>query len=449
MNDSPRFSLLSRCRNLLLRLRQRSALGAAVLAVLVLLGLGGWLAARHLGAWRHYRAGEEALARRNFAEARADAGACLAVWPRSWAAHLLAVRAARRAGDLDGAEAELAACQELRPGPAEETTLEWALLHAQRGGLAPVEEYLRGRLDDSPDDAVPIWEVPSAELMRLRRLPEAQRYLDAWLQARPDDRDALTRRGWVKEHLLDYAAALADYERALDLAPDDDPVRLRVAELLEHQTRLPEALGQYEAVRGRRPDDPAALLGVVRCLRQLGRADEARQQLDVLLAAHQENAPLLHERGRLALDAGQAAEAEPWLRRAAARGPRDREVNYSLYRCLLRLGKTQEALAVSGRLEEIREDEARMRRLMPQVLRRPDDGDLRREIGLIFLRNGYTDDGVCWLQTAVEVDPGNRQAHLVLAEHYEKTGQADLAARHRALAQRAGRQEGGGGPAGR
>ncbi len=441
--------MLSRCQRLFSRLRQRPGLGAAALALLLLVGLGAGLASRHLGAWRHYRAGEAALARGDFAQARSDAAACLAVWPRSYAARLLAVRAARRAGDLDGAEHELAACQELRPEPTEETTLEWALLRAQRGGLASVEEYLRGRLDEGPADPIPILEVLTAELMRLRRLPEAQHYLDSWLQARSDDRDALTRRGWVKEHLFDRSAALADYRRALELAPADDDVRLRVAELLGQQMHLPEALREYEAVRGRRPQDPEVLLGVVRCLRQLGRADEARRQLEALLAARPEDAQLLHERGRLALDAGQPAEAETWLRRAADLAPHDHEVTYSLYRCLLRLGKTDEARPVSERLKQMEDDTARVRQLMPEVLRHPDDGDLRREIGVIFLRNGFTADGVCWLQTAVEVDPNNQRACLALADHYERSGQPDLAARYRALARQPGRTGAGNGQPGR
>jgi Tfp pilus assembly protein PilF len=72
-----------------------------------------------------------------------------------------------------------------------------------------------------------------------------------------------------------------------------------------------------------------------------------------------------------------------------------------------------------------------MGELMQQVLKTPRSAPLRHEIGALFLRNGFTEDGLSWLRTALEQDPAYRPAHQALAEHYQRTGQPDKAERHR------------------
>jgi Tfp pilus assembly protein PilF len=406
------------------------------LAVLALLG-GGALAGRQWWALAQLDAARLALDRRDHAEAERRLDACLRIRPEDAEAHFLACRAARLAGSLDAADEHLRACQR-RQGVTPQNALEWTLIQAQRDGLGEWESDLRARLERDDPDAVWILDVFTARLMHDRRLIEARRSLDQWLQRRPDEVVALVRRGWVAEHLIDRHAALADYRRALELDPGDDNVRLRVAEILEQTQRADEAVGQFEDLRRRRPDDPAVLLGLVRCRHQVGQEAEARRILDELLIRRPDDPQVMGERGRLALAAGDGAEAERWLRRAAEREPHDRQINYGLYECLSRLGKTDEARAVNDRLKRLEEDERRMGEITRAVLRRPHDAGLRYEGGMIFLRNGFTEDGVDWLQTALREDPGHRPARLALAEYYEQHGQPDLAARQRELARPAG-----------
>jgi tetratricopeptide (TPR) repeat protein len=426
--------VVARCRQLLVWLRRHPGRVLAAFALLVLLGLGGYYAARQVRAGQHYRAAEQALDRRDYRQAARDLDACLQVWPDDAAARFLAGRAARLAGEFDRAEEHLRACQR-RQGVTRENSLEWALLQAQRDGLNDWEDDLRSRLAQDDPDALWILDVLTGQLLHSRRLLEARGYLDQWLQRRPDDPLPLVRRGWVAEHLFDDGAALADYQRALAVNPADDNVRLRVAEILERTRYGDEALAHYEDLRRRQPDNPDVLLGLVRCRHQLGQEAEARQLLDALAAEHPDDTRVLAERGRLALAAGDAAEAERWLRRAAERAPHDRQINYGLYEALHRLGKTEEARQVNDRLKRLEEDEQRMAKIAREILRRPHDAGLRYEGGMIFLRNGLTEDGLDWLHTALQEDPGHRPTHLALAEYYEQHGRADLAARHRALAQ--------------
>ena len=56
---------------------------------------------------------------------------------------------------------------------------------------------------------------------------------------------------------------------------------------------------------------------------------------------------------------------------------------------------------------------------------------LRYEAGMIFLRNGFTQDGLHWLSTALDVDPNHRPTHQALADHFQRTGEQARARQHR------------------
>src|SRR5262249_32967724 len=147
--------------------------------------------------------------------------ACLEVWPGSPSTHLLAARTARRAGRLDEAVDHLYTGEKLGAS-AEAVALEWDLLRAQRGDLADVEKRLRACLRQDHPDRFLILEVLTWQMIKEHRLPEAQALLDRWLKDRPDDREALVRYGWVREHLFDFEGAIRAYRRALDLDPARD-----------------------------------------------------------------------------------------------------------------------------------------------------------------------------------------------------------------------------------
>jgi tetratricopeptide (TPR) repeat protein len=429
--------VLSRFRKLVGAVCHRPGRLLGVLAALVLLGLAAYPCARYLGAWRHYDLGARALERGDAGQARVELEACLQVWPKDARVRLLAVRAARRAGALDEAEQHLAACQEVG-GVTEETTLEWALLRAQRGEFPQVESYLRARAEDGRVDPLPVLEGLTTELMRARRLPDAEHYLDRWLELKPDDPVALVRRGWVAEHLLHDSEAAQYYLHALAVTPDNDNVRLRLAEIQERTGYGREAAANFQRLRERRPDDPAVLLGLARCYRRLGRPEEARQLLDALLANHPQHAQALCERGRLALEGGEADEAEALLRKAAGQDPHDRQIVYTFSRCLEQLGKKDEARACMDRLGQIETDERRMRDLMEALAKRPQEAPLLYEMGVIFLRNGFKDDGVSWLIAASQADPAHRPTRRALAEYYEQNGQPELAAQQRRVLEQLG-----------
>jgi tetratricopeptide (TPR) repeat protein len=396
-------------------------------------GAAAYRAGWHVWADRHWRAVPPALERRDFAAARAHLALCLRVWPDSAETHLLAARAARRAGAYDDAGQHLDACQRLGGDPTA-LALERTLLAAQQGDLAGGETFLLACLDQDLPDGVLILEALAQGYMKAYRMPDARRCLERWLERRPDDLQALLWHGWVMEHLSRYPEALADYRRAITLAPTNEHARLSLGDVLLFFNQPQEALEHFEYLRQHAAPSAAVLLGLARCRSGMGQTEEARQLLDRLLADYPAQPQVLSERGKLALQAGQPAEAEPWLRQAAALLPHDLRTTYALYQCLEQCGKREEARDYLVRAERIRADLRRLHEVMEKMAAAPRDLALRCEAGQLFLRNGEDKEGLRWLASVLQEDPEHRPAHAALADYYERAGDPTRAARHRRLA---------------
>jgi tetratricopeptide (TPR) repeat protein len=403
--------------------------------LLALISAGATLASWHLAAWQDYRAAMQAIERRDFAEARARLERCLAVWPHSAEVHLLAARTARRAGAYDDAEKHLKECQRL-DWPMEEVRLERDLIRAQRGDVSDVEKHLMFFAEHGHPDALLILEALCQGYLKTYRLTHASRCLELWLQKRPDDVQALLWRAEVAQLRSSNQEALADCRRAVELAPEHDKARLRLAQLLVTENLPAEAIPHFERLRQRQPENTEVLLGLARCRRLLGEPEEAGQLLDQLLQITPEDVGALGERGRVCLEKREPARAERWLRMAVNRAPYDRDMVYALYLCLQQSGKAQEAEEYRANLKEIESQLNRLREVTRRITETPHDPALRHEAGVIFLKSGQNKEGLRWLYSALQEEPGYQPTHQVLADYYEKTGDKEKAIWHRRQAEK-------------
>jgi tetratricopeptide (TPR) repeat protein len=404
----------SRWRRLAAALGRRpraTALGALTLG---LFALGGVLAVPHVRALYHARAAERAIQRWDFDEARTHLGVCLDVWPDSAPTRFLAARTARRAGRFDEAERHLKRFQS-QNGTSRQTALEWAMLKVQRGELDDAEGYLRATVGPDDPDAPLVLEALAHGFLLTERLPELLEATDLWLQVRPGDTHALYYRGRGWERLARRREAADAYRQALTADAENADARLRLAELLLADGQdAAEARGHFERLRGRRPADPAAGLGLARCEKALGRPAAARDLLDALLADHPDHAQALAERGRLALDEGDAPGAAARLRRAVALAPDDREALHALIRSLWVQDKQDEAQALEPVLKELTADLSRHQEIILAVAKDPRNPALRTEAGKLCLRHGRRDEGLRWLVTALQIDPSYGPARAAL-----------------------------------
>lgn len=397
-----------------MRDRRRRLAGLAVGAVALL--AGGGVAGCYALARHHAGAGEQALARREFAEARRRAELALRFWPWQAPAHLLAARAARGEGRLAEAEAHLDEA-ERRGASAEDVTLEGYLLELRRGNLAPgLERVLRHRVEAGHPRGGEILEALGEAYLHSYRLGEAMDCAERWVAREPDSGHALYFRGLVREGLQGLSEAGDDYRRALDLDPDNGRVRLRLAEWCLARSQPREAAEHFRALAGRGGPGAECRLGLARAHLQLAEYDRAEALLDELLA--EEGAPALAilERARLAQARRRPDEAERYYRRALQRDPSSAEACRALATLLKRRGKEDEAARFLQQADEIEAALARLQGLLEQLGKHPDDVAARYEAAMICLRHGQKQEARRWLLSVLRLRPDHRASREALAK---------------------------------
>jgi len=364
----------------------------------------------------HFGAAQAAYERFDLEQARSELDRCLRLWPRSYRAHLLAARTARRLHADDQAEQHLAAC-ELLEGDTAAVGLESVLLQAQRGRLATSEEHLQQLIAADGPDCPLILEALAEGYFKLFQSPRALEALEQLLERQPANHLAYLLRGKVWEFLKQEEFALSDYERAVELMPKSDEARLRLAAMLTQVGKIREAAAHFDCLRKRQPDNLIVAVGLAHCLHDLADLDEAQQILDSVLAAHPDHVPALVERGRIAIRRAELDNAEAWLQKAVKLAPLDSEAHLVLYGCLQAERKREDADRVLAVLKKLNTNNSRLETLMSKVLETPRDLSLHGEIGSLLLQSGRVEEGVRWLERALRQDPGNARARAALLEH--------------------------------
>jgi tetratricopeptide (TPR) repeat protein len=410
-----------------------------VLLIVLLLGVAGFgltIGGRYAWAWHYHRRAEQAIAAGKFEEAVANLELCLRIWTTDGETHFLAGRTARRNNDYQTAEKHLKRAQELG-WVKEQLQLEYALLRAQREISADIESYLQECIQKEHPDSIYIFEAQAQGYLAMYQLAAALMALERWLQREPDNVRALTWRANARESVHMEDEAMADYRKVLILDPTRDEARQRLAELtLRHKSDYQTAAKLFEQLRERQADNPTLLLGLARAYRGLRRREDSRQLLDQILLNDPREAPALSERGRLALDTEQYAEAEDYFRRSLQIDPSDSDTIADLIAALRERGKTGEAKEWEKRLERLKADKERFFHIQSEMFERPRDPNLHCEAGEIMHRNGHEKEALRWFGLALQLDPTHRATHRALAQLFEQQGNTELARQHRLLAGR-------------
>lgn len=359
---------------------------------------------------------------------------CLTVWPKVELVRRLASRASRQAGDLVDADVQIREAQRLKRGTSDEIAFEWALLQATDGNVRDVEDYLQKHADSHPEDAGLVWEALTEGYLRNFRILDAMACVQHWLTGSPDNVRALELRGRTFVVGKGVKRGSDDYRRVLELDPSRDQTRLLFIRALLDLGGYGEAVPHLELLMKSRPDDTEAPVLLARCFNMLDRKAEARRLLEEVVAKHPDDALALRTLGQFALSEGQASAAEGYLRKAAAGLPNDYTANWFLYESLRQQGKPDAAAQLKV-AEQVRDRSERIGELRSRKMaEQPLEPGLQVEMALLLMRSGQTETAVGWLQSALLLDPNFKPAHAALAEHYSKTGRADLAEQHRRLA---------------
>jgi predicted Zn-dependent protease len=402
--------------------RRRRAWAAAALLALAAAGLAP--AVPQARAWYHLRAARLELRRYHNRQAVLHLQACLRAWPADPEVLLLAARSARRAGAYDEARALLDKAQRVR-GLDDALVLERTLLAAERDCDEAVVTRCWRDVEQGHPEAPLLLEALARGYLRQFRLREARMCLDRWLEAQPDNPQALCLDG---QFHLDYeralSAAVESYRRAVAADPEHEEARIGLAIALLQSKSYEEAAGHLDYLWQRQPDNLRVAAGLAECRLALGDREAAERLVARLLAERPDYAPALAVRGRLELEAGQYAEAEATLRRAVAADPADNHSRYSLILCLHHSGQEAEARDHKAQLARREANLKRFNEIVTQELgRRPNDPVLPYELGRLLLESGIRDEGLRWLHNALRLDPRYEPARKLLAEQFQKGGQ--------------------------
>jgi predicted Zn-dependent protease len=306
----------------------------------------------------------------------------------------------------------------------------------QQGALTrPTEVQLRAYIEQGHPESLQILEALSVGCLASYRFGAADSYLSKWIELAPDDFQAHVWRSMAKERLDDAPGARADAQQAAALAPNSFAAQLRLGQVLLQSTDYQAAEKVYERLWERHPHDPLVAMGLAQAKVKLNpQGGEAARILDDLVARYPDDPPVLLERGRLALQLGEADRAERWLRKAVGFVPWEYESQYALLQALRQQRKLADAAVVEKTVRRLEEVGHRLHELNDEFKRQPEDLSVHCAIAQIYLDEGNSKEAINWLQAALKLDSHHPLANQLLAAYYEKIGEPGKAVRYRQAA---------------
>ena len=416
------------------RIRGRRSL----LILFTLLGAGGlafvghwqWDRSRARNAWDE---ADRALARRDLPAAAAHLDRYMAQRPEDPAGWFRAARTARRRGEFADAKRFLAEYERLG-GAVDAIRLERDLLLVQQGVIGEADVRLRATVGPDHPDVRFVLEALARGYVVAERWADARQACELWRAVEPDAPGAWLLAGWVSERMVQTEQAAEFYRRALELAPDDRDARVAFARVQVRQRNPAAAVPHFERVLARDPDDAEALLGLAECRIEAGHLPDAVPLIDRVLTRDPNSNLAMSLRGRAALEGGDPAGAEGWLRRAVAAQPGDAEALHHLVLALRAQRKDPEADRLQQRLEALQKDLRRLAELMRMIGPHLADPGPCSEAGVIALRIGRTQQALNLFRDALVRQGDHRPTHAALAAYYRQAGRLDLAEVHQSIA---------------
>ena len=212
----------------------------------------------------------------------------------------------------------------------------------------------------------------------------------------------------------DYAAALLEWRKAVELDPEDGKARYHLAFALDQQGQLDEAITEYQKSVQFDPNDAAAYSSLAVALTRTGKLDEGIESYEKSLEINANN-PIAE--GNLAaalIQAGRTDEAASHIRKALELDP-----NFADAHNLLGL-----VLARAGRLDDAVEH------LEKAAAINPDSLEFQFNLGRVLAARHSFPEAIPHFEKAVQLSGGQEQQSLVmLAAMYSEVGRFADAAR--------------------
>jgi len=252
-----------------------------------------------------------------------------------------------------------------------------------------------------------------------RDFPGARPLLERYLGKNPSDARALFDLGYVEDADSHEDAAAADYRKAIAADPKQFEARLALGLLLAHQAKFDEAREQLQQATALNPDppNPATQAQAFRTLAELDRASDPPAARDALIAA---------------LRLSPETPADLLLTAQIAEANNDPDLAQTAYQRLLAGHPTAEMTsAATGGLAQLLIKEKKYSEAEPLLKsaleRDPRDPALNAQLATALLAQQKNDEALSVLETLRQLEPGNGSVDQMLADAYSQAGQPEKA----------------------
>ena len=387
--------------------------------------------------------------------------------------HLERGFALAQGGDLKAAEVELRLAVKLAPNDAQALAILGIAL-SQQGKIAEATPLLERASKLDPGNANTRFNLALNQL-RLGNRAGAQANLERILRDQPDHKQAAALLGSMQQK-TGYEAALDEYragrfdksrsllEKTISGGSRDPNVFRLLAWCHHRQGRAEESLSAMRQALELAPGDPALYANAAQILQEQRNLDASRAMVMRALELAPDNAAALKLGGTLDVERGDLKQALTSYQRAAASDPSDPEAVERLgtaQRMLFRYAEARTTfetgiarfpayarlyaayakLLLDPGVPAAADAASRAKGLMEKALALDASlADVHYELGKLLLKQDKASEALPHLEAATKLDPGNRSAHLTLANAYRvlglKADQAKELERYRELGKR-------------
>lgn len=251
----------------------------------------------------------------------------------------------------------------------------------------------------------------------------AEAVLTQWKQTSPND----PRPYWHQARIdlktqIDPAVLIRDYRSALDRAPDWDAPRLGLADALRKSLRNDEALVEYKAYLKNHPDSPVALAGAGECAVAVSDLEQANVWLDRAIELNPKLVEARLARANSDFRRGNWEQTIKGLQELLRIDPYDADAYYLLSLSLKHQNQNAEAERSRLEAERLRKEFADLEEMRKELLNHPNDRRTLLKIAQWLFDHGREEEGLEMTSQVLKSDPGHKETHRLLMNHYQKKG---------------------------
>jgi tetratricopeptide (TPR) repeat protein len=212
----------------------------------------------------------------------------------------------------------------------------------------------------------------------------------------------------------EYAAAIPEWEKALQLDPEDALSHVNIAIALGQTGHADAAIVHYQRAAEIEPGNPAVFSRMAAALLAMGKPDQAIPVFEKAVRLEPRDPRQPGGLGLALVQSGRAAEAIPWFEKALALNPKDAGVEQNLAVALTSMGREGEAFLHFQRAAELA----------------PEEPGYQSNLGAALAQQGRVEEAIPHFRKALEIRPDDAATHAILAMALATAGKVDEAIEH-------------------